>query len=323
MITHSLSEERTRLGLCTKLQYNPLYNWRINRNQIRSCHFKTFLHPPSPSSITCLQHVYWGIACKPYHNPRLNINYALSGHWQITGISGCAFVLACTQIKSACKVTIIKVSQGEGEESRGIITRGSGYLSSQGSHWEEPAFMPFTPQKKDRGKTGSWPKPSPRAPQAVPNPAFSQHLLKYLSPLLQPHCHTVFYASSLTVGWEHFYGRGEEPRLDFGLSCLGDLCSRGLSYLWFLPLPWGCTSRAMLLLPLLHPLFPDTASTPPRDPRSALPPQGEHGLPHCSPLWKQPASLHEGTLSLGVGYLGKGRIYGNFFLSFSFGVPWD
>lgn len=139
-------------------------NGGLIRNQIRFCHFKTFLHPPSPPSISCLQHVYWGIACKPYHNPRLNINYALSGHWQITGISGCAFVLACTQIKSACKVTIIKVSQEEGEESRGIITGGSGYLSSQGSHWEKPPCMPFTPQKKDRSKSGFWPKSSPTAP---------------------------------------------------------------------------------------------------------------------------------------------------------------
>lgn len=217
----------------------------LSRNQIRSCHFKTFLHPPSPSSISCLQHVYWGIACKPYHNPRLNINYTLSGHWQITGISGCAFVLACTQIKSACKVTIIKVSQGEGEESRGIITRGLGYLSSRGSHWEEPACMPFTPQKKDRGKTGFWPKPSPRAHQAVPNPAFTLHLVKYFistAATSSPHSHTVFYTSSLTVGWEHFCGRGQGPRLDFGLSYSGELCFHGLSYPWFLPLPWGCTS---------------------------------------------------------------------------------
>lgn len=166
----------------------------LSSNQIRFCHFKTFLHLTSPPSISCLQHVYWGIACKCYHNPRLNINYTLSGHWQITGISGCAFVLACTQIKSACKVTIIKVSQGEGEESRGIITRGSGYLSSQGSHWEEPACMPFTPQKKDWGKSGFWPKPSPTVPQAVPNPAFFLHLVKHpvisTAATSSPRCHT-------------------------------------------------------------------------------------------------------------------------------------
>lgn len=149
VIIHSLPEEKARLGLHTKLNRGLYINGGLIRNQSRFCHFKTFLHPPSPPSISCLQHVYWGIACKPYHNPRLNINYALSGHWQITGISGCAFVLACTQIKSACKVTIIKVSQGEGEESRGIITGGSGYLSSQGSHWEKPPCMPFTPQKRD------------------------------------------------------------------------------------------------------------------------------------------------------------------------------
>lgn len=33
-------------------------NGGLIRNQIRFCHFKTFLHPPSPPSISCLQHVY-------------------------------------------------------------------------------------------------------------------------------------------------------------------------------------------------------------------------------------------------------------------------
>lgn len=38
--------------------------------------------------------------------------------------------------------------------------------------------MPFTPQKKDRGKPGFWPKPSPRAPGAVPGPAVSLQLVE-------------------------------------------------------------------------------------------------------------------------------------------------
>lgn len=38
--------------------------------------------------------------------------------------------------------------------------------------------MPFTPQKKDRGKPGFWPKPSPRAPRAVPGPAVSLQLVE-------------------------------------------------------------------------------------------------------------------------------------------------
>lgn len=39
--------------------------------------------------------------------------------------------------------------------------------------------MPFTPQKKDRGKPGFWPKPSPRAPRAVPGPAVSLQLVEH------------------------------------------------------------------------------------------------------------------------------------------------
>lgn len=31
------------------------------------------------------------LACKLCHNPRLNVNFGLSGHWEITGISGWAF----------------------------------------------------------------------------------------------------------------------------------------------------------------------------------------------------------------------------------------
>lgn len=288
----------------------------LSRNQIRLCHFKTFLYPLSPPSISCLQHVYWGIACKPYHNPRLNINYTLSGHWQITGISGCAFVLACTQIKSACKVTIIKVSQGEGEESRGIITRGSGYLSSQGSHWEEPPRMPFTPQKKDRGKPGFWPKPSLTAPQAVPNPAFSPRLEKdptTSTAISSPQCLTVFCASSFTVGWDSFYGRTQLPRWTLGF------------LLWETFALMVSVTTAFTSAMIVH-LQCDASS-----PTSW---QGQHrtgwtqictsapgrawapALRSLLEAASKPSCSHPEP---GCGLLGKGRIYGNFFSVF---LPW-
>lgn len=295
---------------------------RLTRNQIRFCHFKTFLHPPSPPSISCLQHVYWGIACKPYHNPRLNINYILSGHWQITGISGCAFVLACTQIKSACKVTIIKVSQREGEESWGIITGESGYLSSQGSHWEEPACMPFTPQKKDRGKPGFWPKPSRRAPQAVPNPAFSLHLVKHpvtsTAATSSPRCRTMFYASSLTVGCECFYGRGQRPRWTLGFllwETLALTVSATAAFTFAMRAHLQCSAASA------------TASSP--IPWHSQHPMGWPQSPPCCPGWAWAAAL----LSLleaaskpscshpepGCGLLGKGKNLWQFFSVF---LPW-
>lgn len=102
--------------------------------------------------------------------------------------------------------------------------------------------MPFAPQKKDRGKPGFWPKPSPTAPQTVPNPAFSLHLVKHpvtsTAATSSPWCRTAFYASSLTVGWECFYGRGQRPRRT---SSLADLCSHGLSYHCFRPCHKGAS----------------------------------------------------------------------------------
>ncbi|CAN0507099.1 unnamed protein product [Rangifer tarandus platyrhynchus] len=49
------------------------------------CHFRVVPLSSPPAPLNCLQES-WSLACKPSPNPGLNINFGLSGHWEITGI---------------------------------------------------------------------------------------------------------------------------------------------------------------------------------------------------------------------------------------------
>lgn len=170
--------------------------------------------------------------------------------------------------------------------------------------------MPFTPQKKGWGKPGFWPKPSPTVPQAVPIPAFFLHLVKHrvisTAATSSPWCRTASYASSLTVGWQRFYGRGQRPR--WTLTFL----------LWETFALMVLDATALIFAMRVH-LQCDAASFP-------IPQQSQHsvGWPQVRPAapgWAGspvllPSCSHPEP---GCGCLGKGKNYVGFFSVF---LPW-
>lgn len=141
--------------------------------------------------------------------------------------------------------------------------------------------MPFTPQKKDRGKSGSWPKPSPTAPYTVPSPVFSLQLVKtLLSPLLLllPHGAAQHFKLPPWLQSECFCGRQQQPGWTLGFL-------HWKNFLLMVSATATVTSSALLLLQLLPPLFSERARLFLQgDLTSAQPSQGRHRLPHCSPF---------------------------------------